>query len=482
MEIKSKLWIEVDGEPVFGRGRRFLLQAIDQYGSINQAAKEINISYRKAWGYIKAMEERLGIKLVEWQAGGKNGGGALLTKEARGFLKNYEAMEEGIREIVDKKFGKIFKNKTQQVLWDMSGAFGDIGVLFPIAIALIVKNGFNPTALFLMAGLFYITSAYYFKITMPVQPLKAMAAIAIASGLSYEVINAAGIVMGIILFLLAFSGLSAKLGNLFPVSVIRGIQLGLGIMLVKASLNLIQGEVYIAVFAGALLIASIFLIKKMPPLIPLLIIGIFFSLNGINLSTIGPVALKPDMPDIDALWKGFTILVLPQIALTFGNAIVATEATGKLLYGKKAERLNLKSVPVSMGIANISSGIIGGAPMCHGCGGLTAHSKFGATSERSGYIIGFALIVIALLFGRSALAMVSAFPAGILGVLLCYVGIQHSLFIKDIMGDRKAMLIAVTVGISGFMTNNLSVGFLLGLGMHYSLLGIIKTLKYFERQ
>jgi len=48
MEIKSKLWIEVDGEPVFGRGRRFLLQAIDKYGSINQAAREINISYRRA--------------------------------------------------------------------------------------------------------------------------------------------------------------------------------------------------------------------------------------------------------------------------------------------------------------------------------------------------------------------------------------------------------------------------------------------------
>lgn len=108
MEIKSKLWIEVEGEPVFGRGRRFLLQAIDKYGSINQAAKEINISYRKAWGYIKAMEERLGIKLVDRKAGGKNGGGATLTDEARGFLQKYEIMELGIKEIVDKKFKKIF--------------------------------------------------------------------------------------------------------------------------------------------------------------------------------------------------------------------------------------------------------------------------------------------------------------------------------------------------------------------------------------
>ena len=108
MEIKSKIWIEVDGMPVFGRGRRFLFEAIDEHGSINQAAKKINISYRKAWSYIKAMEVRLGIKLVERQAGGRNGGGATLTKEARAFLKKFELMEEGIREIVDKKFGKIF--------------------------------------------------------------------------------------------------------------------------------------------------------------------------------------------------------------------------------------------------------------------------------------------------------------------------------------------------------------------------------------
>lgn len=111
MEIKSKLWIEVDGEPVFGRGRRFLLQAIDRYGSINQAAKEINISYRKAWSYIKAMEERLGIKLVERQAGGRNGGGARLTEEAKDFLRKYEALEEGIRELVDRRFRRIFRSK-----------------------------------------------------------------------------------------------------------------------------------------------------------------------------------------------------------------------------------------------------------------------------------------------------------------------------------------------------------------------------------
>jgi molybdate transport system regulatory protein len=108
MDIRSKIWIEVDGAPVFGRGRRFLLEAIATHGSINRAAQEVDISFRKAWGYIKAMEERLGVKLVERQTGGRNGGGALLTDEARALLKKYEALEKGIQEIVDEKFRKVF--------------------------------------------------------------------------------------------------------------------------------------------------------------------------------------------------------------------------------------------------------------------------------------------------------------------------------------------------------------------------------------
>jgi molybdate transport system regulatory protein len=109
MEIKSKIWIEVDGEPVFGRGRRFLLHAIDRYGSINQAAKEINISYRKAWSYIKAMEERLGIKLVERRVGGRDGGGATLTEDARRFLKEYAKLEDEMRRVADDRFRKFME-------------------------------------------------------------------------------------------------------------------------------------------------------------------------------------------------------------------------------------------------------------------------------------------------------------------------------------------------------------------------------------
>ena len=368
----------------------------------------------------------------------------------------------------------------KRLLWDVSGAFGDIGVLFPLSIALIAQNGFNPTALFLMAGLFYVCSAYYFKITMPVQPLKAMSAIAIATGLSYTIINTAGIIMGGILLLISVTGMSVRLSKIFPVSVIRGIQLGLGLILIKTSFSFIGVEPSIAAVAGLILIFSIVIVKKIPTLIPILLFALIFVLKNLKGIQIGIMPISPNLPEPSSLWISFKILVLPQLALTFGNAIVATEATGKILYREKAERLNFRNIPMSMAIANIVSGIMGGAPMCHGSGGLTAHNKFGATSERSGYIIGLTLIAFALLLGNSALAIVSAFPRGILGILLCYVGIQHSLFIKDIIKDKASIFIALTVATIGFATSNLTIGFLTGLIVHYLITKVFNKAKSFE--
>ena len=109
MQIKSKIWIEIAGEPVFGRGRRFLLEAIDSHGSINRAARETGVSFRKAWSHIKAMEERLGVKLVDRTVGGRNGGGAVITADARTILKQFETLENDVRKIVDSRFAALFQ-------------------------------------------------------------------------------------------------------------------------------------------------------------------------------------------------------------------------------------------------------------------------------------------------------------------------------------------------------------------------------------
>jgi molybdate transport system regulatory protein len=108
MEVRSKIWLEIDGEPVFGSGRDALLRAIERTGSINKAARELHISYRKALSYIQNMEKRLGTRLVERHAGGRNGGGATLTGEAIGLLQKYEELERGVNDLLDLRFLQIF--------------------------------------------------------------------------------------------------------------------------------------------------------------------------------------------------------------------------------------------------------------------------------------------------------------------------------------------------------------------------------------
>ncbi len=110
MEVRSKIWLAVDGEPVFGSGREALLKAIDKMGSINKASRHINLSYRKALSYIQTMEHRLGTKLVDRHAGGLHGGGASLTEKAKEFLRKYEMLEDGINEMLDRKFLEVFGN------------------------------------------------------------------------------------------------------------------------------------------------------------------------------------------------------------------------------------------------------------------------------------------------------------------------------------------------------------------------------------
>jgi len=114
MDVRSKIWLEIKGEPVFGSGRRALLNSIDKLGSINRAAKDTNISYRKALSYIQSMESRLDKNLVERQAGGKNGGGAMITKEAREFLDKFEKLERGVNELLDLRFLEVFGNSKKQ--------------------------------------------------------------------------------------------------------------------------------------------------------------------------------------------------------------------------------------------------------------------------------------------------------------------------------------------------------------------------------
>src|SRR3989304_3398602 len=111
METKLGVWIREHGRHVYGDGRQALLNKIDELGSIRQAALEMGMSYRAAWGKIKATEEGLGIKLLERTIGGKKGGGAILTKQAKQLMKAYAEFRDGLEGLVNERLSSSLKKQ-----------------------------------------------------------------------------------------------------------------------------------------------------------------------------------------------------------------------------------------------------------------------------------------------------------------------------------------------------------------------------------
>ncbi len=108
LQVRSKLWLEVDGEPLLGNGRDQLLRLVHDHGSINAAARDMGLTYRKAWSLLKAMEDKLGRALVLRSKGGAGGGESQLTPEALDLLAKYDQLRRGVQELVDAKFAELF--------------------------------------------------------------------------------------------------------------------------------------------------------------------------------------------------------------------------------------------------------------------------------------------------------------------------------------------------------------------------------------
>lgn len=108
LEVRSKLWIEVEGGAVLGDWRASILEGIERTGSLAKSAEELGVPYRTAWQRLKESEERLGVRLVDSQSGGADGGGSSLTPAARELLRRYAEFSQGIEELVNQRFRETF--------------------------------------------------------------------------------------------------------------------------------------------------------------------------------------------------------------------------------------------------------------------------------------------------------------------------------------------------------------------------------------
>ncbi len=108
LEVRSKLWIEVNGKAVLSDYRAAILEGIERTGSLSKAAEELKVPYRTAWQRLKESEEVLGLRLVETQSGGAEGGGSTLTPIARELLRRYREFSQGLDALVDDRFKEAF--------------------------------------------------------------------------------------------------------------------------------------------------------------------------------------------------------------------------------------------------------------------------------------------------------------------------------------------------------------------------------------
>jgi SulP family sulfate permease len=375
---------------------------------------------------------------------------------------------------------------------EFAGSLGDLGTLIPLAVGLMVINGLSVTAVLLMVGLLYIVSGLYYRLPIPVQPLKVVAAIAIAypAKITVPVIAASGMIFGIILLIFAITGIIDWLARFFTKSIVRGIQLGLGFILISKGIGLIKRpELFIQ--KGAILtridglsinlligilafIVVLFLLssKRFPAALLIVTTGIIIgvslgALKDVRL-VLGPTPVKIFRPSIEEFMNALILLVIPQIPLTIGNAIMGTTDACQTLFGKGeiTRRATHRGFSMSMGIGNLITGLIGGMPVCHGAGGLAAHYRFGARTGGSNIMIGAVFLVIAILFGNIGISLLSCIPNAILGVLLLFAGLELALLIMDVREKRDLFVAFLIAGI-GLATTNMGIAFFIGIIVAY---------------
>ena len=382
---------------------------------------------------------------------------------------------------------------------ELAGSLGDLGTLLPLAVGMIMINGLSPSGLFFSVGLFYILSGAYYGITVPVQPMKVIGAYAIATAMSASQIAASGALIGLFLLIIGGTGAMTIIGKYIPKPVVRGVQISTGTLLMAQGVKFMAGsskfqvlrqaaEPYLTLqnlgpvpvgivigIIGAVLTLLLLENKKLPAglLVVLggLAVGLAFGthegLDKFRLGVYLPKILPFGIPTGADLTFALLVLVLPQIPMTLGNAVIANADLSHQYFGEDSKKVTYRGLCISMSLANFLSFFLGGMPLCHGAGGLAAHYRFGARTAGSNLMIGLIFVVLALFLGIHSLAVVYLIPMSVLGVLLIFAGSQLALTIMD-MKERKDLFVALLMlGIT--LASNLAVGFVVGIVIAYAL-------------
>lgn len=365
-------------------------------------------------------------------------------------------------------------NRFDRMEW--AGAFGDLGTLIPFVVAYIAVVKMDPFGVLFSLGASMLVSGFYYKTPFPVQPMKAIGAVAATQAaqtatITQNTIYATSLVTGLVWLLLGLTGAARRVGRWTPPYVVVGIVLGLGFAFMLEGIKMMSSGWLIAAIGmtGTLLLLKN---KAVPAMFLLLIFGVACGIAEKPDLLISLAALKiqfrlPSLVIFDVTWKdmliGTALLALPQLPLTLGNAVIAIKEENNRLF--PGHPVTENGVATSTGVMNLLSAVCGGVPMCHGAGGMAGHVAFGAKTGGAPIILGIVLLLVAFLLSGSVGVILELFPRAVLGVILFLTGAQLALGSCDFSKNKKERFITlVTAALSMW---NVGLAFVAGVMLAY---------------
>ena len=337
---------------------------------------------------------------------------------------------------------------------ELTGALGDSVTVLPVVVAVAALTELSLSHLLLGFAVFQVVWGVYYRVPISVEPMKALAALVIAGGLTAAELGVAGLAAGGVLLVAGATGTLSRLDSYLGRPVIRGVQVAVGLVLLETGIELSLDAPGYAVVALAVVGVSVAVGRRR--LSALLVLGVGAAVAvataGIpdpQLPTIGVV-----LPSVAAVSGAAVGATAAQLAMTVGNAAVATSLLLSDYYGADVSPDDLAT---SMGVMNLLAVPLGALPMCHGSGGVAGKYAFGARTAGSNLILG-------LLFGVVAVAgvgVVAAFPLSMLGVVLAVIAIE----LCRTGLDTDDLPLAAGIGVLGLLTN-VGVAFVVGVGVH----------------
>ena len=349
------------------------------------------------------------------------------------------------------------RNRFDRMEW--AGAFGDLGTLIPFVVAYLGVLKMDPFGVLFAFGAAMLVCGVYYRTPMPVQPMKAIGAVAATQAAQSIVITpaavyAGGLVTGLLWLVLGLTGAAHRVARIVPRPVVVGIVLGLGLGFMLEGIRMMAGGWLVAAIGvvGTLLLLTN---RQIPAMFVLLAfgagVGAIQDPAALQALAAAPVEFHaPSFALSQLTWQdlfiGAVFLALPQLPLTLGNAIIAIREENNRLFPDRA--VTEKKLAVSTGIMNLAGAATGGVPMCHGAGGMAGHVAFGARTGGALVILGVCLLVLAFFFSAAVVALFSLFPRAILGVILFITGAQLALGSCDFSknkGERFATLVTAAL-------------------------------------